>query len=177
MGGLAPEVEDQDLRDHFYPYGEISSIKVGIVPLPSALSLPGFTDLQSRYTWVGAGQLQKASHGWRVCELEAGFVAQILSARHCAFVTYATRPAAERAAQELQHKLIVRGQRAKLMWGKPQEKRTLEYQDGMAPPEGGPRPPPMSMLPPQVCDILTPLHSCCPDCFPRISSYLKSVKW
>ncbi|EIE23193.1 hypothetical protein COCSUDRAFT_23819 [Coccomyxa subellipsoidea C-169] len=101
VGGLAPEVEDQDLRDHFYPYGEISSIK-------------------------------------------------ILSARHCAFVTYATRPAAERAAQELQHKLIVRGQRAKLMWGKPQEKRTLEYQDGMAPPEGGPQPPPMSMLPPQV---------------------------
>lgn len=28
VGGLAEEVEDQDLRDHFYPYGEIASIKV-----------------------------------------------------------------------------------------------------------------------------------------------------
>ncbi|CAL8465319.1 g4854 [Coccomyxa elongata] len=99
VGGLSPEVEDQDLRDHFYPYGEVSSIK-------------------------------------------------ILAARHCAFVTFATRQAAERAAQELQHKLIVRGQRAKLMWGKPQEKRTLEAPptDGSAPPAV----PPMSMLPPQV---------------------------
>lgn len=32
VGGLSPEVEDQDLRDHFYPYGEVSSIKVKMKP-------------------------------------------------------------------------------------------------------------------------------------------------
>ena len=54
----------------------------------------------------------------------------MIANRHCAFVTYAERSAAERAVDELQHKLIVRGQRCKLMWGKPQEKRApIEARD------------------------------------------------
>ena len=28
VGGIAPEVQESDLRDYFYPYGEITSIKV-----------------------------------------------------------------------------------------------------------------------------------------------------
>ncbi len=74
---------------------------------------------------------------------------QILLARHCAFVTFATRASAERAAVELQHKLIVRGQRAKLMWGKPQEKRAEAPDSGAGPAAGAPVVPP-AMLPPQV---------------------------
>ena len=78
---------------------------------------------------------------------------QILPARHCAFVTYAMRESAERAAVELQHKLIVRGQRAKLMWGKPQERRPEAFTEGAQPANGAGYVPP-SMLPPQVCIAL-----------------------
>jgi RNA recognition motif-containing protein len=154
VGGLAPEVEDQDLRDHFYPYGEISSIKVGyfFIHIYQHLLVTYVSLLLESAGSVQAAEVPRvwASRVWR--SNRTCVVCQILSARHCAFVTFATRQAAERAAQELQHKLIVHGQRAKLMWGKPQEKRTIEmpYQDGQAPPEGGARPPPMSMLPPQV---------------------------
>ena len=28
VGGIADEVQESDLRDYFYPYGEITSIKV-----------------------------------------------------------------------------------------------------------------------------------------------------
>lgn len=40
--------------------------------------------------------------------------------RSCAFVTYATREAAEAAADNLAGQLYVKGERLKLLWGKPQ---------------------------------------------------------
>ena len=40
--------------------------------------------------------------------------------RACAFVTYTTREGAEKAAEELSNKLVVKGLRLKLMWGRPQ---------------------------------------------------------
>ena len=77
---------------------------------------------------------------------------QVIANRHCAFVTYAERSAAERAVDELQHKLIVRGQRCKLMWGKPQEKRApIEARDPAGADMLPSGPPPSSMIPPQVC--------------------------
>ena len=76
---------------------------------------------------------------------------QIIANRHCAFVTYAERSAAERAVDELQHKLIVRGQRCKLMWGKPQEKKLpIEARDPAGADMLPSGPPPSSMIPPQV---------------------------
>lgn len=77
--------------------------------------------------------------------------AQILGQRHCAFVTFAQRGAAEAAAEEMAHKLIIRGQRCKLMWGKPQQERRAPADPMMptgAPPPGMMVPP--SMMPPQV---------------------------
>ena len=83
----------------------------------------------------------------------------MITNRHCAFVTYAARPAAERAVDELQHKRILRVQRCKLMWGKPQEKRApIEARDPAGTnmlPSG---PPPNSMIPPQVRRGVLPLH-------------------
>ncbi|KAL0412766.1 UNVERIFIED_CONTAM: Zinc finger CCCH domain-containing protein 49 [Sesamum radiatum] len=40
--------------------------------------------------------------------------------RACAFVTYTTREGAEKAAEELANKLVIKGLRLKLLWGKPQ---------------------------------------------------------
>merc|ERR1719502_1946895 len=70
VGGVTPDISESDLKDEFYAYGEIKSIR--LVP-------------QS----------------------------------HCAFVTYTTRDAAEEAAERLANRLIVKGIRLKLMWGKP----------------------------------------------------------
>lgn len=66
---------------------------------------------------------------------------RVLERRHCGFVTYEARSSAEKAAEELQNRLIVRGSRCKLMWGRPQQERNSES----APPV------PTNMLPPQVC--------------------------
>ena len=43
--------------------------------------------------------------------------------KSCAFVTYTTREGAEKAAEELSNKLVIKGLRLKLMWGMPQAPR------------------------------------------------------
>ena len=43
--------------------------------------------------------------------------------KHCAFVTFTSRQAAETAAEALSNRLIIKGNRCRLLWGKPQEKR------------------------------------------------------
>ncbi|KAL4431000.1 hypothetical protein ABPG75_006256 [Micractinium tetrahymenae] len=72
VGGLTGDISEDDLRDQFYPFGELRSVKK-------------------------------------------------VASRNCAFVTYATRAAAEKAADELANKLTVKGHRLKLLWGKPQQ--------------------------------------------------------
>jgi pre-mRNA-splicing factor RBM22/SLT11 len=70
--------------------------------------------------------------------------------RRCAFVTYAERADAERAAEALGSRLMINGQRCKLFWGKPQAERP---QPGATAGSGGTGPagvPPLGMLPPQV---------------------------
>lgn len=47
----------------------------------------------------------------------------------CAFVTYTTREGAEKAAEELSNKLVIKGLRMKLLWGRPQALR-LESEGG-----------------------------------------------
>lgn len=51
--------------------------------------------------------------------------------RACAFVTYTTREAAEKAAEELANKLVIKGVRLKLMWGRPQQPKPEEGQPGV----------------------------------------------
>jgi len=46
-----------------------------------------------------------------------------LETRHCAFVTFADRGAAEKAADALAGRLYIHGQRCRLLWGKPQAPR------------------------------------------------------
>ncbi|KAL4859438.1 Zinc finger CCCH domain-containing protein 40 [Chlorella vulgaris] len=74
VGGVTDDISEDDLRDQFYPFGELRSVKK-------------------------------------------------VATRKCAFVTYATREAAERAAEEKSGTLIVKGNRLKLLWGKPQQPR------------------------------------------------------
>lgn len=73
IGGIDPETtKESDVRDQFYSYGEIASVR--LVP-----------------------------------------------AKTCAFVTFTTRSAAERAMEEKQNMLFINGQKLRLMWGKPKD--------------------------------------------------------
>eukprot|EP00803_Ostreobium_quekettii_P009893 evm.model.scf_51.4 EVM.evm.TU.scf_51.4 scf_51:35985-40803(-) len=105
IGGLNSDITEEDLRDKFYSYGEIESIK-------------------------------------------------IIENRHCAFIAYTTRKAAETAAEEMANRLIIRGTRLKLMWGRPPQPKPQEGSEE-APSTGLPEQPSSSaprptMLPPQV---------------------------
>ncbi|KAG7672014.1 hypothetical protein Ndes2526B_g07031 [Nannochloris sp. 'desiccata'] len=74
IGGVVPEISEEDLKDSFYPYGEVKAVRK-------------------------------------------------IETRKCAFVTYTTRDAAEKAAAALAHQLIIKGEKLKVMWGKPQAPR------------------------------------------------------
>ncbi|XP_022089325.1 pre-mRNA-splicing factor RBM22-like [Acanthaster planci] len=71
VGGLGDKVTEENLRNHFYQFGEIRSINV----------------------------VQK---------------------QQCAFVTFTTRTAAEQAAEKSFQKLILKGRRLNVKWGKSQ---------------------------------------------------------
>lgn len=45
---------------------------------------------------------------------------KMIHSRACAFVTYMTRESAEKAVKELSNKLVIKGLRLKLMWGRSQ---------------------------------------------------------
>lgn len=74
IGGVTTEITEDDIRDVFYTYGEISSVRK-------------------------------------------------VASRFCAFVTFTERSAAEKAAEALHGKLIIKGIRLRLMWGRPQQKQ------------------------------------------------------
>ena len=44
----------------------------------------------------------------------------MVARQNCAFVTFTSRPAAETAAEVLYNKLIIKGRRLKILWGKSQ---------------------------------------------------------
>ena len=89
IGGIDPETtKEADVRDQFYSYGEIASVR--LVP-----------------------------------------------AKTCAFVTFTTRLAAEKAMEEKQNMLFIKGQKLRLMWGKPKEAGGGGGGGGGRGPEGG----------------------------------------
>ena len=83
-----------------------------------------------------------------------------LESRHCAFVTFAERPGAEKAAEALAGRLYIQGQRCRLMWGRPQAEKAAPP----VAPGGGSA---TAMLPPQVheghllpCLLRRQTHAC-----------------
>uniref|UniRef100_A0A061SMF8 Zinc finger ccch domain-containing protein 40 n=1 Tax=Tetraselmis sp. GSL018 TaxID=582737 RepID=A0A061SMF8_9CHLO len=72
-----------------------------------------------------------------------------IESRSCAFVTYTSRLSAEAAAESLANRLIIKGTRLKLMWGKPQPP-PQPRPDPMQPSTSGAPAPPIAMVPPQM---------------------------
>jgi len=105
-----------------------------------------------KYCGIMLADRLSADNAWRCVQEQFapyGFIQSIrkLELRRCAFVTYAERSDAERAAEALASRLMINGQRCKLFWGKPQAERPQP--SGAAGSGTGPAPP-LGMLPPQV---------------------------
>jgi pre-mRNA-splicing factor RBM22/SLT11 len=85
VGGVTPDITEDDLRDAFYTYGELAGVRK-------------------------------------------------VASRFCAFVTFTERAAAEKAAEAQHNKLIIKGVRLRLMWGRGQQQRgALQQHDPMQP--------------------------------------------
>eukprot|EP00879_Flechtneria_rotunda_P020329 GHRR01021379.1.p1 GENE.GHRR01021379.1~~GHRR01021379.1.p1 ORF type:complete len:319 (+),score=102.46 GHRR01021379.1:179-1135(+) len=80
VGGVTPDITEEDLKDTFYTFGELAGVRK-------------------------------------------------VASRFCAFVTFTERAAAEKAAEALHNKLIIKGIRLRLMWGRPQQNRQQQQQE------------------------------------------------
>jgi pre-mRNA-splicing factor RBM22/SLT11 len=84
VGGVTPEITEDDLRDAFYTHGELAGVRK-------------------------------------------------VASRFCAFVTFTERSAAEKAAEALHNKLIIKGVRLRLMWGRGGQGQRQQEHDPMQP--------------------------------------------
>mmetsp|Transcript_26131 Transcript_26131/g.73170 ORF Transcript_26131/g.73170 Transcript_26131/m.73170 type:complete len:459 (+) Transcript_26131:313-1689(+) len=143
------ELSEQNIKDRYYgvndPVANKMLRRAGDMP---SLSPPDDPSIMTLY--VG-GLTSEIS----VKDLEDIFYAhgeiksiKKIDSRNCAFVTYASRSSAEAAASALSNRLIVKGTRLKLMWGKPQQPRPAHVPaDPMQPSTSGVAP---GMVPPQM---------------------------
>ncbi|XVF59247.1 hypothetical protein PTKIN_Ptkin07bG0260700 [Pterospermum kingtungense] len=118
------ELSQQNIKDRYYGVNDPVALKLlnkaGEMP---SLETPEDESIKTLYV----GGLDK-----RVTEqdLRDNFYAhgeiesiKMVLDKACAFVTYTTREGAEKAAEEVSNKLVIKGLRLKLMWGKPQAPR------------------------------------------------------
>ncbi|KAM5566474.1 zinc finger CCCH domain-containing protein 40 [Rosa sericea] len=118
---ITGELAQQNIKDRYYGVNDPVAMKL----LNKAGEMPSLEppeDESIRTLYVGGldGRITEQdlrdnfyAHG----EIES--VRMVLQ-RACAFVTYTTREGAEKAAEELSNKLVIKGLRLKLMWGRPQ---------------------------------------------------------
>nr|GMC46202.1 zinc finger CCCH domain-containing protein 49-like [Ipomoea batatas] len=115
------ELSQQNIKDRYYGVNDPVALKLlnkaGEMP---SLEPPNDESIKTLYVGGVDARIteqdlrdQFYAHG----EIES--VKMVLQ-RGCAFVTYTTREGAERAAEELANKLVIKGLRLKLLWGRPQ---------------------------------------------------------
>ncbi|XP_062084871.1 zinc finger CCCH domain-containing protein 40-like [Humulus lupulus] len=118
---ITGELSQQNIKDRYYgvndPVAHKLLNKAGEMP-----SLEPPEDESIRTLYVGGLDARVTEQDLRdnfYAHGEIESVRMVLQ-RACAFVTYTTREGAEKAAEELSNKLVIKGLRLKLMWGRPQ---------------------------------------------------------
>ncbi|KAF4381847.1 hypothetical protein G4B88_001142 [Cannabis sativa] len=118
---ITGELSQQNIKDRYYgvndPVAQKLLNKAGEMP-----SLEPPQDESIRTLYVGGLDARVTEQDLRdnfYAHGEIESVRMVLQ-RACAFVTYTTREGAEKAADELSNKLVIKGLRLKLMWGRPQ---------------------------------------------------------
>ncbi|XP_077216471.1 zinc finger CCCH domain-containing protein 40-like [Tasmannia lanceolata] len=128
---ITGELSQQNIKDRYYGVNDPVALKLlnkaGDMP---SLALPDDESIRTLYVGgldARVTEQDLKDHFYAHGEIES---IRLVLQRACAFVTYTTREGAEKAAEELSNKLVVKGLRLKLMWGKPQapkpESETLD---------------------------------------------------
>ncbi|KAJ4754694.1 Pre-mRNA-splicing factor RBM22 [Rhynchospora pubera] len=116
------ELSQQNIKDRYYGVNDPVALKL----LSKAGEMPSLQppdDETVRTLYIGGLDARISEQDLRdqfYVHGEIESVRMVLQ-RACAFVTYTTREAAEKAAEELANKLVIKGVRLKLMWGRPQQ--------------------------------------------------------
>ena len=112
----------QNIKDRYYGVNDPVANKM-LAHLAEKAKIPPPAD--PTITTLFVGNLAPAATEGDVRDAFARFGAlasvRAMPERAAAFVTFAARPDAERAAAELAGALTIRGQAAKLLWGRPQQ--------------------------------------------------------
>ncbi len=130
IGGLTPVIGEDDIRDQFYSYGELQSVKKvcqkqihwrvifdtfgASVYICAVACLVIVLPVPFPVTQQAGAPAKQSTDPACVMQIEH---------KQCAFVTFTSRQAAETAAEVMSNRLIIKGNRCRLLWGKPQEKR------------------------------------------------------
>ncbi|XP_073277605.1 zinc finger CCCH domain-containing protein 40-like [Primulina huaijiensis] len=115
------ELSQQNIKDRYYGINDPVALKL----LSKAGEMPSLEppeDESIRTLYVGGLDARVTEQDLRDNFYAHGEIESIkmVIQRACAFVTYTTREGTERAAEELANKLVIKGLRMKLLWGKPQ---------------------------------------------------------
>ncbi|KAF5181188.1 Pre-mrna-splicing factor rbm22 [Thalictrum thalictroides] len=128
------ELSQQNIKDRYYGNNDPVALKL----LNKAGEMPSLMppdDESIKTLYVGGldnriTEQDLRDHFYAHGEIES--VRMVLQ-RACAFVTYTSREGAEKAAEELSNKLVIKGLRLKLLWGRSQiAKAELENHDDEA---------------------------------------------
>lgn len=128
---ITGELSQQNIKDRYYGVNDPVAMKL----LNKAGDMPSLEppeDESIKTLYVGGldariSEQDLRDHFYALGEIES---IKMVPQRAIAFVTYTTREGAEKAAEELSNKLVIKGLRLKLMWGRPQApKPELESSD------------------------------------------------
>jgi pre-mRNA-splicing factor RBM22/SLT11 len=126
---------DQNIRDRYHGVDSLTQKYIGKA---EQMSLPVPEDKSITTLYVGLMGQQVTEK-----DLSEQFYAygevksiSIMPASNCAFVTYTTREAAEKAAEKLHNNLVVRGMKMRVMWGRAQKTRGPDGVGGVPQPVG-----------------------------------------
>ncbi|KAG8660157.1 zinc finger CCCH domain-containing protein 49 [Manihot esculenta] len=115
------ELSQQNIKDRYYGVNDPVALKL----LNKAGEMPSLEppeDESIKTLYVGGLDARITEQDLRDNFYAHGEIESIkmVPQRAIAFVTYTTREGAEKAAEELSNKLVIKGLRLKLMWGRPQ---------------------------------------------------------
>lgn len=118
------ELSQQNIKDRYYGVNDPVALKL----LNKAGEMPSLEppeDESIKTLYVGGVDARITEQDLRDNFYAHGEIESIKMhpQKAFAFVTYTTREGAEKAAEELSNKLVIKGLRLKLMWGKPQTQR------------------------------------------------------
>ncbi|CAH9111821.1 unnamed protein product [Cuscuta epithymum] len=121
------ELSQQNIKDRYYGVNDPVAMKLlGKAGEMPSLEPPDDESIMTLYVGGVDARIteqdlrdQFYAHG----EIES---VKMVSQRGFAFITYTTREGAERAAEELANKLVIKGLRLRLLWGRPQAPKPPE---------------------------------------------------